>query len=433
MIKTILSPFQRFVKAESLAGILLFGATIIALLWANSPYGQVYENIWQTKMGFSIGDFELKKPLILWINDGLMAIFFFLIGLELKRELLNGELNSLKKAAFPFLAAFGGVILPIILFLVLNQNPETAKAWGIPMATDIAFALAILMLLGDRVPMSLKVFLTAFAIIDDLAAVLVIAIFYSAQIYWNLLLIGLVLIGLLGLFFHKKTYHFGLGLIVGIVVWFLFLKSGIHPTIAGVLLAFTIPIKKKININDFTEKLGYVSNTIQPEKPETASHLLTKEEMKCLNLLDDATREVRSPLQYLEQKLHGLIAYFILPVFAFANAGIRISSDMEVDADLIRNIAIALFIGKLTGVSLFTFIGLKTKLITLPSQINFKHIIGIAAIAGVGFTMSIFIANLAFAGDIIRINSAKIGIIIGSLIAGVSGYIILRFFTEKTQ
>jgi len=414
MIKHILSPFQRFVKAESLAGILLFGATIIALVWANSPYADAYEKIWQMKLGFVAGDFRLEKPLILWINDGLMAIFFFLIGLELKRELLNGELNSVKKALLPFLAALGGVVVPILVFMSLNDNPVTARGWGIPMATDIAFALAILMLLGKRIPLGLKVFLTAFAIIDDLAAVLVIAIFYSAEIHWNLLLGGLVLIALLGLFYHRKTYHFGLGLLVGAVVWLLFLKSGIHPTIAGVLLAFTIPVKKKINLSEFGKKISYVSDVLNEQKSGNTMHLLSQEETKCINLLNEATQEVRSPLQYLEQKLHGFIAYFVLPVFAFANAGIRISADMEADTALIRNIALALFAGKWAGVSLFTYAGLKMKWIALPEGINFKHITGIAALAGVGFTMSIFIANLAFAGQEILINSAKTGIIIGS-------------------
>ena len=246
--KILLTPFQKFVKTESLAGILLFGATIIALIWANSPYGATYESLWQYEIGISFQDFELKKPLILWINDGLMAIFFFLIGLELKRELLIGEINTLKKASFPFIAALGGVIVPVILYLTLNQNPETVKGWGIPMATDIAFALAILSTLGKRVPLSLKIFLTAFAIIDDIAAVLIIAIFYSANINWYFILYGLILISFLGYWYHNRKYSLEIGIILAIIIWFLFLKSGIHPTIAGVLLAFTIPIKRRLNI-----------------------------------------------------------------------------------------------------------------------------------------------------------------------------------------
>ncbi len=427
MIRKIINPFQKFIKAESLAGFLLFGATILALFMANTSFNEVYLAIRQFPIGFSLGDFELKKPLILWINDGLMAIFFFLIGLELKRELLVGELNSLKKAAFPFIAALGGVLIPIVLFLTLNQQSDTANAWGIPMATDIAFALAVLMLLGKRVPLSLKIFLTAFAIIDDLAAVLVIALFYSQHIYWQLLAYALILIGGLAWFYHKKTFRFDIGIIIAIVVWILFLKSGIHPTIAGVLLAFTIPIKKKINIDDYIDKLSFASQNLQTKTNQNSDHILNKDEMNCINYLGNATSEVRSPLQFLEEKLHGLIAYFILPVFAFANAGISFTSGLELNFELVRNIALALFVGKLSGISLFTFIGLKLKLIKLPEDLNYKHIIGIAAIAGIGFTMSIFIANLAFQGNDFLINSAKIGIIIGSVIAGLTGYLILRF------
>ncbi|MCF6308712.1 MAG: Na+/H+ antiporter NhaA, partial [Flavobacteriaceae bacterium] len=251
--KILLTPFQKFVKTESLAGILLFSATIIALIWANSSYGTSYENLLQYKIGISFQDFELKKPLILWINDGLMAIFFFLIGLELKRELLVGEINTLKKATFPLVAALGGVVVPVILFLVLNQNPETEKGWGVPMATDIAFALAILSTLGKRVPLSLKIFLTAFAIIDDIAAVLVIAIFYSTDINWDYILYGLAIIGFLALLYYKKKYSFSIGIVLAVIIWFLFLKSGIHPTIAGVLLAFTIPVNRRIDIPFFSE------------------------------------------------------------------------------------------------------------------------------------------------------------------------------------
>jgi len=432
MLKRILlTPFQKFVKIESLAGMLLFGATIIALLWANSPFVAIYESLWQYEIGISFHDFELKKPLILWINDGLMAIFFFLIGLELKRELLIGEINTLKKAAFPFMAALGGVLIPIGLYLFLNQNPDTVKGWGIPMATDIAFALAILSTLGKRVPLSLKIFLTAFAIIDDIAAVLVIAAFYSVDINWLFLLYGTFLIGLLGFLYYKRKYSLEIGLIFAVVIWFLFLKSGIHPTIAGVLLAFTIPIKRKINIQSFSEKVGSISTNIKKEVSDDDKPLLTKDEVKYVENLDDLTFDVRSPLQNLEHKLHSWIAYFILPVFAFANAGVVISTSYEFDFSLMSTIIFSLFIGKFLGVALFSYLGVKLKLTELPSGVKFKQILGIAAISGVGFTMSIFIGNLAFSGDMTNINSAKVGIIIGSVIAGLLGYLILRLSSKK--
>jgi len=433
MIKKILSPIQKFVKTESLAGLLLFGATIIALIWANSSFSDSYQKIWQYKVGFSFQNFELNKPLILWINDGLMAIFFFLIGLELKRELLIGEINSIKKASFPIIAALGGIIIPIALYLILNQNPETTKGWGIPMATDIAFALAILSLLGNRIPLSLKIFLTAFAIIDDLAAVIVIAIFYSDNINWMLLIFGISLIIVLALFYRYKKYSQAIGIIFAVVIWILFLKSGIHPTIAGVLLAFTIPIKRKLDVQLFSQNLSDIASKIDKITKSKAQHLLSKKEIEYINELDELSCKVRSPLQHLEHKLHGLTALLILPIFAFANAGVKIDTSINYDLDLLKNIAISLLFGKFLGVFLFSYIGLKLKWLEFPKGIKLKQVIGIAAIAGVGFTMSIFIDNLAFKDNLIYIDSAKIGIIIGSLLSGILGYSILRFTNKPTQ
>jgi len=428
--KVLLTPFQKFVKIESFSGILLMFAALIALVWANSSFGDSYQSLWQFKIGFTTESFELNKPLILWINDGLMAIFFFLIGLELKRELLIGEINTVKKAAFPLVAALGGVLVPVGLYLFLNQNPDTAKGWGIPMATDIAFALAILSTLGKRVPLSLKIFLTAFAIIDDIAAVLVIAIFYSVNINWIFILYGAILIAFLALLYYKKKYSFTIGIVLAIIIWFLFLKSGVHPTIAGVLLAFTIPIKRRINIKLFSKHLSSISNKIVNVSRDGERHLLTNDEMKCIDNLDDLTFEVRSPLQHLEHKLHGLIAYFVLPIFAFANAGVVISLNYDFNFSLMMNIAISLFVGKFVGVALFSYLGIKLKITELPTGVKFKQILGISAIAGVGFTMSIFIDNLAFYGDLISINSVKVGVIIGSLISGIVGYTILKLTSK---
>ncbi len=427
---TFLSPFQKFIKLESFAGILLLAATVIAIIWANSPFNYVYQNILNYKIGFYSQSFELIKPAILWINDGLMAIFFFLIGLELKRELLIGEISSVKKAMLPLIGALGGVLVPIGIYLILNQNPGTVQGWGIPMATDIAFALAILTILGKRVPLSLKIFLTAFAIIDDIAAVLVIAIFYSAEIVWSFVLIGIILIILLGVIYRKFNYSVWPGLIIAVVTWTLFLKSGIHPTIAGVLLALTIPIKKRIRINQFSEKLGEISGAFTSGEIDD-SHILTNDEIHKIDNLDSLISKARSPLQYLEHKLNNVVAYFILPVFAFANAGVEISSGFNFDFSLIVNIAISLFAGKFIGVSLFSYLGIKLNLTELPTGTNFTHILGIAIIAGVGFTMSIFIANLAFGESLVHINSAKVGIIIGSLISGVLGFIILKITLNK--
>lgn len=431
--KIIVTPLQRFVKTESLAGMLLFGTAIIALLWANSSYSEFYEKLWALKIGVSFEDFELKKPLILWINDGLMAIFFFVIGLELKRELLIGEINTVKKATFPFIAALGGILVPVVLYLILNKNQETANGWGIPMATDIAFALAILSTLGKRVPLSLKIFLTAFAIIDDIAAVLVIAIFYSTDINWMYILYGLIIVTFLGIIYYKRKYSFAIGIILAAIVWFLFLKSGVHPTIAGVLLAFTIPIKRKLKVGTFSEKLYSISDDIKKSTEISENKLLSKNEMKHVDNLEELSAEVRSPLQNLEHKLHRIVAYFILPVFALANSGVTISTDYDFDFALLISISVSLFVGKFIGVALFSFIGVKLKITELPSGVHFTQILGIAAIAGVGFTMSIFIDNLAFTGDLISINSGKVGIIIGSITSGIVGYSILRLMTNTNK
>jgi Na+:H+ antiporter, NhaA family len=431
MVKRILvSPFQKFVRIESLSGILLFGATVLALILANSPLADRFQSIWQYKLGVGISEFELIKPLILWINDGLMAIFFFLIGLEIKRELLIGELNSVKKASFPLFAAIGGMVLPVVLFLTLNRNPDNSHAWGIPMATDIAFSLAILRILGKRVPLGLKVFLTAFAIVDDLGAVIVIALFYSGSIQWSLIAIALVLLAILFFMAYRRIHAKWLTLIFGIVIWVLFLKAGIHPTIAGVLLAFTVPIRQRIGMETYVEKLCDIVDDIK-ESGASDSPLLSKEQIENIDDLEEWTEKVQSPLQLLEHRLHNWVAFLIMPLFALSNAGVTFNGGGDLDNMLGGIIVISLVAGKLIGVTLFSWIGLRMGVAELPDGVNFKQVIGVALLAGVGFTMSIFVANLAFFESPLLLDSAKAGILIGSLIAGVSGYIVLRLGSPK--
>jgi NhaA family Na+:H+ antiporter len=428
----LLTPFQRFIRAESSSGVLLFGATIIALIWANSPFSESYNNLWQFKIGITSEAFELQKPLILWINDGLMAIFFFLIGLEIKRELLIGELNSFKKASFPLFAAIGGMVFPLVFFFILNKNPETLDGWGIPMATDIAFSLAILRLLGNRIPLSIKIFLTAFAIVDDIGAVLVIAIFYSESINWMLILISMVPLATLFILSSRGIYLKYLVLIFGIAIWVLFLKSGIHPTVAGVLLSFAIPIRQKIDTDTFTEGLQKIEKRVKETKDVNVP-MLSREQIHQLDRLETWTAKVQSPLQQLEHKLHSWAAYFIMPVFALSNAGVSFSADMNFDYPLIINIIICLVAGKCIGVSLLSFLSVKIKAADLPKGVRPMQIVGIALIAGVGFTMSIFIANLAFIGNDIYIDSSKVGILTGSVIAGIAGYIVLRMSSKEIK
>ncbi|MDH3323141.1 MAG: Na+/H+ antiporter NhaA [Flavobacteriaceae bacterium] len=428
--KIILTPFQKFFKIESFSGILLLITTIIALVWANSQAGDSYQSLWQYKFGFSTPFFELNKPLLLWINDGLMAVFFFLIGLEIKRELLIGELNSLKKMAFPLFGALGGMLVPVLFFLVLNQNPETLRGWGIPMATDIAFSLAVLNVLGTRVPLSLKIFLTAFAIVDDIGAVLVIAIFYSGDIDLTLLMSAFVLLGILYFIAFKGFYSKYLILGFGVIVWTLFLKAGIHPTLAGILLAFSVPVRQKIDTPAFIDNLSNITERIKKAKVSEDA-VLSKEQIAEIDTLEYWTERYQSPLQHLEHTLHGWVAYFIIPVFALANAGVSFTNAVDLDMQLIINIIICLVIGNSVGISSIILLTKKIKLIDVPKEIGNQQIIGVSFLAGIGFTMAIFIAGLAFENSPIYIDSAKIGILIGSLISAVIGFIVLRWKSKK--
>ncbi|TXD47221.1 Na+/H+ antiporter NhaA [Polaribacter sp. IC073] len=428
--RVLLTPLQKFVKIEGFSGILLLLSTIIALIWANSSFGDSYTYLWDYEIGITSETFELKKPLILWINDGLMAIFFFLIGLEIKREVLIGELNTMKKLAFPLFGAVGGVIVPVALYMLLNQNPDTFKGWGIPMATDIAFSLAVLNALGKRVPLSLKIFLIAFAIVDDIEAVLVIAIFYSGTIKMTLLLIGLGLLGILYLLSYKGYYSKYILFFTGIIVWLLFLKSGVHPTVAGILLALSVPISQNIETSTFINRLEGIFKGIKNanvlKKP-----ILSKQQIEQMDDLEGWSNKFQSPLQHLEHNLHGWVAYFIIPLFALANAGILIDSSVDIEVPLVINIILCLVLGKGLGIPSVIFLAKKLNLVQIPSDVNFKQIIGVSFIAGIGFTMAIFIASLAFASTPEYITSAKIGILLGSLISAIIGYFILRVSTKE--
>ncbi len=432
MTKKLLTPFQKFVQLESFSGILLAIATIIALIWANSSFYSSYETFLNFEIGFSSDFFSLKKPLILWINDGFMAIFFFLIGLEIKREVLVGELNSTKKALFPFFGALGGMSVPVLLFFILNNNPETQSGWGIPMATDIAFSLAILKALGKRVPLALKVFLTAFAIVDDIGAVLVIAIFYSTSLQLDLLMYALVLIGSVTLFSLKVRYSKYINIFAGIIAWVLFLKAGIHPTLAGILMAFAVPMHRKIKGTGFIEQLKSLTDKIYSNSSPQAV-LLTSEQIKNIDQLEDLTEKYQSPLQSLENRLHDWVAYFIIPVFALANAGVALSSDVPLEWTLIMNLSICLVLGNSIGISTIVLLAQKLKLVQIPTGITKRHIIGASFIAGVGFTMSIFIATLAFYETPQYVDSAKIGILIGSLVSGAIGATVLYISGSKND
>lgn len=430
--KILLKPFEKFEQVQSLSGILLLLATVVALIWANSPYADSYVDLWHYHIGIVTDDFQFTKTLHHWINDGLMAIFFFLIGLEIKREMLIGELNSMKKAAFPFFAALGAMLIPIGLYVFLNERPETMHGWAIPMATDIAFSLAILKLLGDRVPIGLKVFLTAFAIVDDLGAVLVIAVFYGSDMQLIYLLYAFILLGILFYLAYRKIYAKYIIIIFGIVIWFLFLQSGIHPTIAGVLLALTIPVRQDVAVESFTDELDRIVYRLKAAK-DLKKPILSNEQIEEIDNLESWSDTVQSPLQELEHNLHPYVAYLIIPLFALANAGIVFGDGMELDLALISTISISLVVGKFLGVTIISWLVDKLNLAKIPEDVKFRQIVGVSFLAGVGFTMSIFVANLSFPEGSPLLDSAKAGILLGSVVAGTVGYFILRVTTKEKQ
>ncbi|WP_297090284.1 Na+/H+ antiporter NhaA [uncultured Draconibacterium sp.] len=431
-MKFIKEPINRFIKLETSSSIILFTASIAALVLANSSLSESFLGFWKNYVTISLPGFELSKPVLKWINDGLMAIFFFLIGLEIKREILIGELSDIKKASLPILAALGGMIFPALLFVALNKGNAGMEGWGIPMATDIAFSLGILTLLGKRVPVGLKVFLMAFAIIDDLGAVLVIAFFYSSKLIWANIAIGLAIVVALAILTRFKLYTKYLYFIAGAIVWVLFLKSGIHSTIAGVLMALTIPIDRHINTNIFYEKGKEILDGFKQEcdNQDENKTILNHHQLNAIDQMEELTEKTASPIQFLEHRLHGWVAFIILPLFAFANAGVVFSFSGDTNTTLASNIAFSLVIGKFVGIFLVSFIAIKFKLSELPKNVNYMNLAGVSMLGGLGFTMALFINNLAFSDEIL-INSAKMGILLGSFVAGLAGYVLLRISAGK--
>tara|TARA_B000000565_G_scaffold116543_1_gene87877 strand:- start:540 stop:1718 length:1179 start_codon:yes stop_codon:yes gene_type:complete len=381
----ITQAIKNFFSREEKSGILLLLFATLALITVNSPLQSLYYDIKYTDIPISLGDFNFTKSVSHWVNDGLMAIFFFVIGLELKREILEGELSSFDRMVLPAIAAIGGMAAPALVYILINiNNPENMSGWAIPTATDIAFSLAVLLIIGKSVPLSLKVFLLSLAIIDDLGAVLIIAFFYTAEISSVYLLYSLIVFGLLvvvNLSGNQKMYIY---MILGIFLWYFVLKSGVHATIAGVLLATTIPNNVENNVD-------------------------------------------HSMLKHLEHKLHNFVGILVLPVFAFFNSDINFSdvTMSSVYSPLSMGVILGLLLGKPIGITLFTYVGMKTKLFSLPENVTLKDVFGLSLLCGIGFTMSLFINGLAFT-ETYLIDSSKLGIFIGSIVSAVAGYLILK-------
>lgn len=425
-MKFIKNPINKFIKLETSSSIILFGATVAALILANSPLSEQFLDFWKNYITFSIPGFELSKPIYKWINDGLMAIFFFLIGLEIKREILTGELSHVKKASLPLFAAIGGMVIPATLFTVLNAGNAGGEGWGIPMAADIAFSLGILTLLGNRVPSGIKIFLMAFAIIDDLGAVLVIAFFYSSNLIWVNIFIALGIVVALALLTKFNYYSKYIFFICGVIVWILFLKSGMHATIAGVLMALTIPLSRKTDTKSFYNRGKAILDEFLSEcNTQEEKTVLSKKQLHAINELEELTETTTSPLQHNEHQLHGWVAYLIMPIFAFANAGVAFNLSGDTNLALSTNIALSMVIGNFIGIFSFSWLAIKLNIAELPENVNFKQLAGVSFLGGLGFTMSLFINGLAFT-DPVLIDSAKMGILLGSLIAGLLGYFMIR-------
>lgn len=432
--KWIINPVNAFISKSSTGGIVLIISAVVAIIMANSPWSHWYHQLWEHKISFGLDDrFQLNKSLHHWINDGLMAIFFFVIGLELKREIVAGELSNPKNAILPIIAGIGGMIFPALIYTFFNADTATMNGWGIPMATDLAFALGILYLLGDRVPASLKIFLTAFAIIDDLGSVLVIAFFYTSDISLVNLGIGILFLAILfisNFLGVRNTFYYGLLGIGG--VWLFFLLSGVHATIAAILAAFAIPARVKINETSFIKKMEDYISTFKNADPDHNVPTLTPDQLHILDDMESLTKKAMTPLQKLEHDMHPLVAFVVMPVFALANAGVSFGSNIleEITSSVTIGVALGLMIGKMTGIFALPYLLLKTGLVPPLRGADHKHLLGLGFISAIGFTMSLFINELAFSplGEAGQqyIAQAKIGIIIASVIGGFTGFFLLK-------
>ncbi len=427
-IEKLIRPFKEFTRAEASSGILLIICTVIALIWANTGISESYFNLWHTKISLGVESFKLDYSLHHWINDGLMAVFFFVVGLEIKREFLVGELSTARQAILPAAAAFGGMLFPALIYFFFNINGKGEAGWGIPMATDIAFVIGLMALLGSNVPVNLKIFITALAIADDIGAVLVIAFFYTAELSLSALLFAGGIFVILLIANRLGVRNLLVYIILGLALWIAFLLSGIHATVAGVLLAFVVPATSRYNTRDFLATGKELLEEFDREGKEGPNVLANEERQDIVQTLESSCRKVLTPLQRFEHSLNPWVSFFIMPVFALANAGVPLQQDFfeSLVNEVSLGIIAGLFIGKQIGIFVFSWLAVKLNIASLPTKVKWKHIYGAGILAGIGFTMSLFITNLAFTSEELT-NIAKTGILAASLISGITGYFVLRF------
>ncbi|GHO48778.1 Na+/H+ antiporter NhaA [Ktedonospora formicarum] len=426
----LIRPFQEFTHATMSSGVLLLLCTIIALLWANGPFSHSYHTLWEHRFIVGFSSLQLNYPLHVWINDGFMAFFFLLVGLEIKREMLVGELSQIRQAVLPLIAALGGAIFPALLYTIFTWGTPASSGWGIPMATDIAFALGVLALLGKHIPLALKVFLTALAIVDDLLAVLTIALFYSHGISWpafflgSLLLLVLLLCNLVGI--RRRLIYF----LLGFLLWLAIFASGLHAAITGILVAWMIPVRSRLNASTFIQQSQEMLATFARGRALGLGLVMDERQQAAIRALEVHTEAIQAPLQRIEHALHIPVRFAILPLFVLANAGVTLtlaSLSHVFIHPVCLGILIGLLVGKQLGILLFSWSVIKLKWAQLPTGITWKHIYGIGWLGGIGFTMSLFIADLAF-GDTQSafLEQAKVAILLALLLSSVGGFLLLR-------
>ena len=431
-IDQLLAPFREFASSSAASGILLIAAAAVALVWANSPFAASYTSLWETQLTIGLGEISVGTSLRHWLNDGLMAIFFLVVGLELKREVLVGELASLRRAALPIGAALGGAIVPALIFIAFVGSSDGARGWAVPMATDIAFALGVLALLGSRIPIGLRVFMAALAIVDDLVAVLIIGLFYTAQLSVPALAAAagcmavLIAANVLGV---RRPVVYA---VLGVALWVAMLQSGVHASVAGVLLALTIPARTRLDTADFAARarplVDHMFRRDADDEPVSIG-----EHHDSLWELEAITERAQAPMLRFEHALQPWVAFVIVPLFALANAGVALGGDIGslLTDPVVLGVAVGLIAGKQIGITAAAWLTVRAGLATLPTGVTMRHIYGAAWLGGIGFTMSLFISDLAF-GDGPILTSAKIGILAASMAAGIGGYLVLRSISRRS-
>ena len=426
-VDRLLAPFREFSRASASSGVLLIAAAAVALFWANSPFASAYADLWGTELAIDLGGLHLSESLLHWVNDGLMAVFFLVVGLEIKREILVGELATLRRATLPIAAAMGGAVLPALIFLALAGGGTAARGWGVPMATDIAFALGVLALLGTRAPLGLRIFVTALAIVDDLLAVVVIAIFYTSDLSLPALLAAGGVLGVLMAANRIGVRRPSVYALLGLALWLAVYESGIHATVAGVLLALTIPATTRLDSDAYVERArshidDFEGRTVGGEDASTQEHHAALWE------LEEATERAQAPMLRIEHALHPWVAFLIVPLFALANAGVNVQAGLAsaVGGSVPIAVIAGLVIGKQVGITLGAAAVVRLGLASLPAGVTWRHIYGAAWLGGIGFTMSLFIAALAYGDGTDELAMAKIGVLAASVIAGLGGFALLR-------